>query len=59
MYKDNQIKIGKFAKMIDENIKNLIYYDNIGYFQAFRTDTNRRYYTTDHIEKWKQMHRNR
>lgn len=57
MYESHQIKTGIFANMIGVNIKTLIYYDITGQFKAFRTDTNRRYYTKDHLKEWNRLHK--
>lgn len=55
MYGKNEIKTGTFAKMVNVNIKTLIYYDITGQFKAFRTSTNRRYYTHNQVGLWKKF----
>lgn len=42
---DKQYKINEFAKMINVSVKTLQRWDNNEVLKAFRTPTNRRYYT--------------
>ena len=42
---DKQYKINEFAKMINVSVRTLQRWDNEGTLKAFRTPTNRRYYT--------------
>jgi len=48
---DKQYKINEFAKMLNVSVRTLQRWDKEGIFQAFRTPTNRRYYThTQYLE---------
>ena len=42
---DKQYKINEFAKMVNVSVRTLQRWDNEGTLVAFRTPTNRRYYT--------------
>ena len=43
--------IGEFAKMIGVTVLTAQNWDNKGTLKAYRTITNRRYYTEDHVSK--------
>ena len=45
MHMDKQYKINEFAKMINVSVRTLQRWDNEGTLKAFRTPTDRRYYT--------------
>ena len=45
MHMDKQYKINEFAKMINVSVRTLERWDNEGTLKAFRTPTDRRYYT--------------
>lgn len=45
MHMDKQYKINEFAKMINVSVRTLQRWDNEGILKAFRTPTDRRYYT--------------
>lgn len=42
-----------FAELIGVSVKTLQRWDNQGILRAYRTPTNRRYYTNDHYLKFK------
>lgn len=53
MYKSMEmIKIGKVAEMLGVTIKTLQNWDKNGLLIAFRTPTNRRYYTKPQLEEF-------
>ena len=46
----NTYKPQDFAEMIGVSVKTLQRWDNDGKLKAFRTPTDRRYYTNEHLE---------
>lgn len=50
MKNENRYKTGQFASKIGVHFMTLQRWDREGRLTAFRTKTNRRYYTNDHYE---------
>lgn len=42
----------EFAKLVGVSVLTLQRWDNSGKFKAYRTPSNRRYYTEEHLEKF-------
>lgn len=49
--------IGTFAKMLNVRVETLRNWEKKGIIVAYRTPTNRRYYTEEHIEKLNKLER--
>lgn len=52
---ENRYKIGDFARMLGVCVGTLQRWDRTGELPAYRTTTNRRYYTDEHLKKLKEM----
>lgn len=48
----NIYRLNEFAKKINVSVSTLQRWDREGILVAYRTPTNRRYYTDDHYEKY-------
>jgi DNA-binding transcriptional MerR regulator len=48
----NTYKPNEFAEMIGVSVKTLQRWDNEGKFKSFRTPSNRRYYTDEHLNQF-------
>lgn len=55
MYILGTIKPSKFALLVGTTRRHLQYLDKIGAFKAYRTNTNRRFYTKEDVERFKKL----
>ena len=55
--KNNNYKTGEFAELINVSVRTLQRWDNEGKLKAFRTPTNRRYYTYEQYLEYKGIHK--
>jgi putative resolvase len=57
MKKQKLYKPAQFAQLIGVHVKTLQRWDRLGIFKAYRTPTNRRYYTQEDYQRYLQGHK--